>query len=95
MALITKLGYESKNHLATISAITLFYYHQDNILEKEEIEFIIDKIHLEEKEIEFVLESKSLRERACYGTDELFELSQAKRIQEQTAEFVNKVRGML
>ncbi len=95
LALIAKIGYESKSHLATVTAITLFYYHRDNILKKEEIEFAIEKIHLEKQEIDFVADSKDLRERACYGADELFELSQAKRLQEQTADFVNKIKSLL
>ncbi len=95
LTLTTKIGFESKSHLATITAITLFYYHNDNILKKEDIEFIIEKIHLEKEEIDLVLDSKKLREKACYGADEIFELSQAKRLQEQTAEFVNKIRLLL
>jgi len=95
LALTTKVGYESKSHSATITVITLFYYHQDNILNKEDIDFLIEKIHLEREELDLVLDSKNLRERACYGTDELFELSQAKRLQEQTAEFVNRIKSLL
>ncbi len=95
LALTTKAGYESKSHLATISAITLFYYHKDSILKKEDIEFITEKIHLEREEIDLVLDSKILREKACYGADETFDISQAKRLQEQTAEFVNKIRQLL
>ena len=95
MALVTKLGYYSKNHLATITAITLFYYHRDNILRTEDIDFLIEKIHLDREEIDLVLDSKSLRETACYGTDEIFELSQAKKLQGQTADFVNKIRMLL
>ena len=95
LALITKIGYSSKSHLATIAAITSFYYHHDNILKKEDIYFIIEKINLEKQEIDLVLYSKNLRERACYGADELFELSQAKRLQEQTADFVNKIKSLL
>lgn len=95
LALITKIGYESKSHLATITAITLFYYHKDNVLKKEDIEFIIEKINLEKQEIDLVLDSKKLREKACYGVDEIFELSQAKKLQEQTAEFVNRIKSLL
>lgn len=95
LALTVKVGYESKSHFATITAITLFYYHKDNILNKEDVEFIIEKISLERYEIDLVLDSKELRERACYGVDSTFELSQAKRLQEQTADFVNKIRSLL
>ncbi len=95
LALVTKIGYYSKSHLATITAIILFYYHQDNILREEDIGFLIEKIHLEREEIDLVLDSKNLRETACYGTDEIFELSQARKLQGQTADFVNKIRMLL
>lgn len=95
LALVTKIGYDSKSHLATITTIILFYHHQDNILKEEDINFLIEKIHLEKDEIDLILESKSLREKACYGTDELFELSQTKRLQRQTADFVNKIKRLL
>jgi len=95
LALTTKIGFDSKSHMATITAITLFYYHHDNILKKEEIEFVIEKINLDKEEIDLVLDSKELRERACYGADEAFQLSQASRLQKQTADFVNKIRSLL
>ena len=95
LALTTKIGYESKSHLATINAIILFYYHKENILKKEDIDFIIEKIHLEKEDINLVLDSKDLREKACYGADKLFELSQTKKLQEQTVKFVNKIKFLL
>lgn len=95
LALAAKARYESKNHLATISIITLFYYHKDNVLKREEIEFLIDKIQLDKQDINLVIESKDMRERACYGTDELFELRQAKLLQIETSEFINKVRSIV
>lgn len=95
LALIEKLGYKSKSHIATLAAATLFYYHKDNLLKREDIEFIIDKIDVEKEELDMVVEAKNMRERACYGTDEVFELAMAKRLQEQTADFVNRIRGLL
>lgn len=94
LALLAKLGYKSSSHLATLAAITLFYYHKDNVLKKEDIDFLLEKIHLEEKEIDFVIESKELRERACYGVDELFNSSIANMLQKQTADFVNKIKEL-
>ena len=95
LALAAKAGYDSRSHVATITAITLFYYHQDNALRKEEIEFVIERIHLGRREIDLVVDSKALRERACYGADESFELSQARRLQGQTADFVTRMRSLL
>ncbi|MBS3137630.1 hypothetical protein J4232_04305 [Candidatus Woesearchaeota archaeon] len=95
LALIAKLGYKSNSHLATLATITLFYYHKDNVLKEEDVNFLLEKINLEEKEIDFVIESKNLRERACYGVDESFNLSITKMLQKQTADFVNKIKEML
>lgn len=95
LALVTKIGYDSNSHLATITAVTLFYYHRDNILKKEDIDFLIERIHLNKEDIDLVLTSKDLREKACYGTDSLFESSLAKRLQRQTADFVNRIRPLL
>jgi len=95
LALVEKIGYESKNHLATITAITLFYYHHENILKREDVEFIIEKISLDQKDITLVTDSKELRERACYGADEVFEAAQAKKLGAGTADFVNKIRALL
>lgn len=58
-------------------------------------DFLLEKINLEEKEIDFVIESKDFRERACYGVDETFSISIAKMLQKQTADFVNKIKGLL
>lgn len=95
LALVNKVGYESKNHIATITVITLLYYHKTNILKKEEVEFIIERISLEKRDIDLVFDSKELREKACYGADQLFELKQAVTLKKETADFVNKIRGLL
>lgn len=95
LALLAKIGYKSNSHLATLATITLFYYHKDNVLKKEDIDFLLEKISLEEKEIDFVIESKDYRERACYGVDEIFNVSTAQTLQKQTAEFVDKIKGLL
>ena len=95
LALVSKAGYKSRNHLATITLITLFYYHKDNLLKKQDIEFLINNISLDKGDIDLVLSSKGLRERACYGVDELFELNQTKLLQRQTADFVNKIKQIL
>ena len=94
LTLLAKLGYSSKSHLATLTAITLFYYHKNNILKKEDIDFLLEKITLDESEIEMVMDSKELRERASYSVDESFNISIAKMLQKETAEFVNKIKEL-
>ena len=95
LALIENAGYTSKSHAATLTSVALFYYHRTNLLNREDIEFIIDKININKEDLDLVVKAKSMRERACYGTDKIFELSMAKRLQEQTADFVNKIRLLL
>ena len=94
LALVSKAGFESKNHLATITALTLFYYHKKNILNKQEIEFLLNSFPIKKEEISFIISTKDLRERASYGV-ESFEQKQAENLRKQTVDFVNKCRGIL
>jgi len=94
LALVSKAGFESKNHLATIIALILFYHHKENILNKEEIEFLLNSFAIEEEDINFILDTKNLRERASYGV-EYFEQKQAENLRIQVVDFVNKTRGIL
>ena len=74
--------------------MTLFYHHKKNILDKEEIEFLINTFSIEKKDINFLLETKDLRERASYGI-ESFEQRQAKNLKIQVVDFINKTREIL
>ena len=95
LALISRAGFESKNHIASISALTLFYYHKKNVLKKEDIQFVIDNINLKSEDIEFLFNSKETREKASYRIDETFDLTLAKNSQKKTAEIVNKIKDIL
>ncbi|MDD4878795.1 MAG: hypothetical protein PHO02_07260 [Candidatus Nanoarchaeia archaeon] len=95
LALTAKIGFESKSHLATIIAITLFYYHRDNLLKKEDVEFIISNVHLGRNDIDLVIDAKEIRERASYNVDSSFELGQARMAQMQAADFVSRIRALL
>ena len=95
LALANKLGYNSKNHLATIVTVTLFYYHRKNMLDKDELNLLVEKMNLKREEIDLFLDSKDLREKACYGVDKSFEASQANKLQRRTVDFINKVRLLL
>ncbi|MEK6941178.1 MAG: hypothetical protein AABW49_04745 [Nanoarchaeota archaeon] len=95
LALLAKLGYKSNSHLATLTAITIFYYHKSNMLKKEDIDFLIERANISKNEIDFVIESKEMRERACYEVDELFNISIARMFQKETVDFVNKIKEIL
>jgi len=95
LSLLAKLGYKSNSHSATITAITLFYFHKNNILRKEDVTFILKKISLNEKEIDFIIGSKELRQRACYDASELFNISITKTLQKETVDFVDRIKLLL
>jgi len=95
LTLISKAGFESKNHLASISALIYIYYHKRNLLNKEDIQFIIDNFNLKDEEIEFIANSKEMREKASYNVDKSFDLLQAKNLQKKTVDFVNKIKILL
>ncbi len=95
LALISKAGFESKSHIASICSLILFYYHRENILKKEDIQFIIDNLNLKSEDIEFMFTSKGIREKASYRVDETFDLILAKNSQEKTVELVNRIKNIL
>jgi|SRR3989344_3567656 len=94
LALVSRAGFESKNHLATITALTLFYYHRYDLLKKEEIEFLMNSLVIEKQEINLIMETKDMRERASYGV-EAFEERQAESLRKETADFITKCREIL
>lgn len=95
LALIQKSGFESKNHLASISALTYIYYHKRNLLNKEDIKFILDSFAISSEDISFIIRSKEIREKASYSIDESFTKQLAQDFGEKTADFITKVRLML
>ena len=95
LALISRAGFESKNHIASISALVYIYYHKKNVLNREDIEFIIDNLDINSEEVEFIASSKDLREKASYGVDEGFGLKLAGNLRGQVVDFVNKIRRIL
>lgn len=95
LALVSKAGFESKNHLASISALTYIYHHKRNLLNQEDIQFIIDNFNISGEEIEFIASSKELRQKASYRVDENFDLLAAKDLQEKTADLINKIKALM
>lgn len=93
MALITKKGYSSKSHLATLCALIYFYY-EENILGKEDIELIV-KSSLEKEEVTYFVEAKNKRKTASYGISEEFSKSESEKLKIKTVIFVNKVKQIL
>ncbi len=93
LALISKDGYNSKNHSATLCFLIYHYYHLQKTLGKEDFELVASS--LSKEDIEVLGSSKELRERASYNVHELFEKKLAEQIRKSTIDFVNKVKSIL
>ena len=94
LALITKKGFSSKNHLATLCTLIKFYYKQEKSLSIEEIK-LVSKSSLEKQEVSYFAYAKEKRETASYGLSEEFNKAEAEELLEKTIQFLNKTREIL
>ena len=92
LALITKKGFSSKNHLATLCALIKFYYK--NSLNKKDMELVY-RVSLEKEEISYFSQAKEKRETASYGLSEEFNKKEAEELKDKTVQFLNKCREIL
>jgi uncharacterized protein (UPF0332 family) len=94
LALITKKGFSSKNHLSTLCALIKLYYVQERALTKEEID-LVSKSSLEKEEVSYFAYAKEKRETASYGLSEEFNKREAEGLLKKTIQFLNKTREIL
>lgn len=93
LALMSKEGYSSKNHSATLCFLIYHHYHLQKALNEEDIE--IAAASLNKEDIETIGFSKELRERACYNIHESFEQKLTNQIRKKTINFINKIKETL
>ncbi len=93
LALMSKEGYISKNHSATLAFLIYHHYHSQKALKKKDVELIASSLNKED--IETLGVSKELREKACYDIHESFENKLAEQIREQAVNFANKIKLLL
>ena len=93
LALMSKEGFTSKNHSATLAFLIYHHYHSQKALEKEDVELIASS--LDREDIETLGISKELREKACYDVHESFEKKLAEQIKEEAVDFANKIKVLL
>jgi len=93
LALMSKEGFTSKNHSATLAFLIYHHYHLQKALEMEDVELIASS--LDQEDIETLGVSKELREKACYNVHEMFEKRLAEQIREQAVDFANKIKLFL
>lgn len=93
LALMSKEGFTSKNHSATLAFLIYHNYHSQKALEKEDVELIASSLDMED--IKTLGISKELREKACYDVHETFEKNLAEQIREDAVDFANKIKSLL
>lgn len=93
LALISKEGFESKNHSATLCFLIYSHFHLSKNITQKEIHLISSS--LEKEDIESFGYSKEIRERASYNVHESFEEKLARQMQEEAVRFFNKIRNMI
>lgn len=93
LALVSREGYKSKNHSATLCFLIYHHHHLQKAINKEDVELIASSLNKED--IETVGISKELREKACYDVHETFEQKLAQHVRNQAVNFANKIKLLL
>ncbi len=93
LALMSREGFTSKNHSATLCFLIYHHCHRQNKLDEEDVQLIASS--LERGDIETLGFSKELREKACYDVHEQFERRLVEQIREQAVNFANKIKFLL
>lgn len=91
LALISKRGYSSKNHQATLCILIKEFYNKE--FTKEDIGLISKFFGY--KDILFYAETKNRREDASYSTNVLFDKNETERLRTETVMFVSKAKDIL
>jgi uncharacterized protein (UPF0332 family) len=90
LALLSKNGYSSKNHNATLC----FLIKNFSEFSKDEIE-LIDELQIKREEIEFYSGLKDERQKASYSTNLLFSYDKVDELKEKSILLINKIKSIL
>ena len=90
LALLSKKGYSSKDHNATLC----FLIKNFSEFSKDEIE-LIESLQIKKEEIEFYSGLKEERKRASYSTTLLFNKEKVEELNEKSILLINKMKSIL
>jgi uncharacterized protein (UPF0332 family) len=90
LSLLSKAGFSSKNHNATLC----FLIKNFSEFSKEEIE-LIDDLQIKRDEIEFYSGLKDERQKASYSTSLLFDIEKVKEFKDKSILLINKIKSIL
>jgi uncharacterized protein (UPF0332 family) len=91
-AIVSREGYASNSHSATLCFLIFNHYHQKKVLDENDVLLIASS--LDRKDIETIGFSKEMRERASYDVHATFEKTVAEMAREDTMQFIIKVKTM-
>jgi uncharacterized protein (UPF0332 family) len=91
-AIVSREGYASSSHSATLCFLIFNHYHQKKVLDENDVFLIVSS--LDKKDIETIGSSKEMRERASYDVHATFEKAVAEMAREDTMQFIVKVKTM-
>jgi uncharacterized protein (UPF0332 family) len=92
LALCAMKGYSTKDHLATLLILIREFYEVN--INLKEIELIRTST-IEKDEVLYYVEAKSKRSSASYSTKILFSREEAKKLQKNAINFVNKAKDII
>ena len=92
LALISKKGYFSKNHDATLCVLIKEYINTK--LSAEDIE-MLNKIYLDNEDVLFYVKSRKEREKASYSTQIAFDKKEVEELRSQTLLFIRKAQEII
>lgn len=90
LALLSRKGYSSKNHNATLC----FLIKNFSEFSKEDIE-LIDNLQIKRDEIEFYSGLKEERRKASYSTSLLFNMESVQDFRGKSVSLINKIKAIL
>ncbi len=93
LSLMSREGYSSKNHSATLCFLIYHHYHEQRALDMEDVEIVAGS--LDKQDIDAMGSSKEMRERASYDVHGSFERRLADHVRGQATGFINKIKSLL
>lgn len=93
LSVLAKLGFRSKNHTATSTALEEFFVKK-RLLDKEFLE-ILEKVRLHKEEIEELRRAKDRREIAQYSVTKRTTKELAEETKKDAHKFVNRIEEIL
>lgn len=88
LSLLSKRGYSSKNHLATLCAL-IYLFH--DYLDEQDIN-LVSRSSIDKTDVGYFVEARDKREVASYGISQKFNMLEAIELRKGTVDFLNKVR---